>query len=149
MQSPFTRGRPYLWDESRHRPGDIPREWGIYRFIQSDKTVDYIGITSNLYNRISDHRSKATYYNSGMHVVNYQLARIGTTWDEMRQWEVFKIQQRNPGLVTYIGGNGRRPAIEVNGEIVEMCDGESVQEAFQRHMIRGRDYFISLLRREV
>ena len=126
MGSPFARGRPRVW---REQDGlrVVPKAWAAYRFRDGDE-VDYVGITSNLYSRISQHRSVGQYYDVGVHVVEYQLARPGSDWDSLCRWEKKKIAQHAPGLVTYVGGNGRRPAIDINGELVEVAEDESVED---------------------
>jgi len=107
--------------------GALPQSWGAYRFRERDG-IAYLGITSNLYSRISQHRSVRRYYDPSIHVVEYQIAQSGTTWDQLRAWEKHKIAAHSPDLITYIGGNGRRPAIEVNGEVIELEHDESVED---------------------
>ena len=126
MSSPFSRGRPRIWRE-RDGIGSLPRSWAAYRFRQPEG-IAYLGITSNLYSRISQHRSVQQYYNPTLHVVEYQIAQPGSDWDQLCQWEKAKIAQHSPELVTYIGGNGRRPAIEINGELVEVAQDESIED---------------------
>ena len=131
MSSPFPSGRPRVWRESDPM-SDLPREWGAYRF-KDGRSTDYIGITSNIYNRISLHRSTEAYYDSRIHVVEYQIASNGATWDDLREWEISKIKQHSPSLVKYIGGNGRRPTIDVNGKIIEVDANESIEDTLVEH----------------
>lgn len=126
MNSPFTRGRPRVWREGE--PLSLfPNQWGAYRF-SSDKEVAYIGITSNLYNRINWHRSTNRYYNPSCHKIEYQIAADGISWDDLREWEKRKIAQHSPNLVTYVGGNGRRPAVHKNGQVIEILQNESIED---------------------
>ncbi|MPW36185.1 GIY-YIG nuclease family protein [Vibrio sp. B1Z05] len=146
MSSPFGQGRPKKWEETDGMSA-LPKTWGAYRFKGHDG-VDYLGITSNIYNRISQHRSVKTYFRSGEHYVEYQEARVGTTWDELCSWEKTKIQKHSPNLVTYIGGNGRRPAIQVNGKVIEIADNESIEDTLIKHGLFSRmsDFIKSLIR---
>jgi hypothetical protein len=68
------------------------------------------------------------YYNPTLHVVEYQIAQPGADWDQLCLWEKAKIAKHSPELVTYAGGNGRRPAIEINGELVEVAQDESIED---------------------
>lgn len=126
MNSPFSRGRPRVWREGESL-SLLPNQWGAYRF-SSDCEIAYIGITSNLYNRISWHRSTRRYFNPGLHKIEYQIASDGITWDDLREWEKRKIVQHSPNLVTYIGGNGRRPGVVVNGQIIEVFQNEAIED---------------------
>lgn len=130
MPSPFMPGRPRVWREE-DGVKSLPKAWGAYRF-KEGSYIDYIGIASNLYNRVSWHRSQRIYYNPEIHSIEYQIAQMGISWDDMREWEIRKIKQHSPGLVTYAGGNGKRPAIEINGELIEPRGDESFEDAIIR-----------------
>lgn len=127
MSSPIQKGRPRVWRES-DGVGALPQTWGAYRFLQPEGMVAYLGITSNLYNRISWHRSVRIHYDPAIHSVQYQIAQPGAHWDELCEWEKSKIAQHSPELITYIGGNGKKPAIEINGGLVEIPENQSVED---------------------
>lgn len=136
MRSPFSRGRPRVWRES-HGVGALPRAWGAYRF-RGPEGIAYVGITSNLYSRISQHRSDQRYYDRTIHTVEYQLAEQGVSWNDLCAWERRKIASHSPDLVTYVGGNGRRPAIQINGQAVELPEDESVEDVLVEMGFFGR-----------
>lgn len=126
MNSPFSRGRPRVWREGESL-SLFPNQWGAYRF-SSNSEIAYIGITSNLYNRISWHRSTRRYYNPSIHKVEFQIATDGIVWDDLREWEKLKIAKHSPSLVTYIGGNGRRPGVMIKGQVIEVLQNESIED---------------------
>lgn len=146
MSSPFSRGRPKIWRE-RDTMKALPHVWGAYRF-REERGIAYIGITSNIYNRISQHRSTQAYYDPEIHIIEFQEAQLGVHWNSMCSWEKEKIFKHSPHLVTYIGGNGRRPAIEVNGEVIELREDESVEDTLTRLGMFNRigDFMSNLLR---
>ena len=142
MSAPFSRGRPRIWTED-DGPKSLPKEWGAYRFMSDDK-VRYIGITSNIYNRMSDHRSSRVIYGPHIHRIEYQIAQDGTSWDDLMKWEKAKIKQHSPDLNVTEGGNGKRPIIQVaGGHIIEVNKYESYEDALVR------SGFLGLLRRFV
>jgi|GEM_PF-5085975 len=136
MSSPFTSGKPKVWNSDRDLPSDIPRSCGAYRFVnKSDSEVVYIGITGNLYNRMSAHRcSKKSVYDPSQHNLHYQTCRPNSrTWDDLRKWEVEKIQQHDPRFNRCKGGNGKVPLkLYYDGTVIDVGNKESVSDAMHR-----------------
>lgn len=152
--SPFSKGRPFVWRETDGL-ACLPKEWGAYRFVRispvgedetesnSNGRVDYVGITSNVYMRIAKHRSTRKIYDATRHVVHYQIANDGATWEQLCRWEVEKIAAHKPALVKTKGGNGKPPALTIAGLEVEPSGNESVEDAVVRLGLLDR--FIALM----
>ena len=141
----ISSGRPRVWREEEGLSA-LPKAWSIYRIVEFSGEIFYIGITSNLYARLSWHRNHPDgKFFSGRHELNYQLASQGVHWDDMCGWEQRKIGQHQPVGVTYIGGNGRRPAVEINGQVVQAGNNETIEDAAERAGLLGQ--FIDLFRR--
>lgn len=138
MSSPFDRGRPSVWCEN-DGPSRMPRKPGAYRFVRVDgKSIDYIGITSNLYNRLSNHRSTNTQYDPDLHRVEYQVARSEADWAKLCDWEARKIGVHRPPLNKTSGKNGR-VAKQYLGDIeVEVEVTQSIEDAMERKGLLGR-----------
>jgi hypothetical protein len=66
------------------------------------------------------------------------LAEQGVSWNDLCAWERRKIASHSPDLVTYVGGNGRRPAIQINGQAVELPEDESVEDVLVEMGFFGR-----------
>lgn len=131
VESPFGRGQPRVWREN-DGIRELPKQWGAYRFVREDRCVDYLGVTSNLYSRISNHRSTKLVYDPSVHTVRYQVASAGVSWSQMCEWEIHKIAKHDPALVTYKGGNGRVPQVSICGQPIELQKNESVEDAAER-----------------
>lgn len=138
----ISRGRPRVWRESEGLTA-LPSEWALYRIMEPTGEPRYIGITVDLKRRTSEHRRTGN-FDGSIHHLQYQMAAKGVSWDELCAWERRKIQQHQPHGVTYAGGNGRRPAIQINGVIVEPDVGESMEDAVARQGLLRR--FMSLFR---
>lgn len=138
MNSPFNRGRPSVCCE-KDGLGRMPKSPGAYRFVRVDsKSIDYIGITSNLYNRLSTHRSTNTQYNPDLHRVEFQVARSEADWAKLCDWEARKIGVHRPPLNKTSGKNGRvakqyLEEIEVDVEVTE-----SIEDAVERRGLFSR-----------
>ena len=139
----ISSGRPRVWREEDGLSA-LPRDWAIYRIMEPSDDIYYVGITTNIYARISQHRSSGKFV-SGRHEVHYQLAAEGVSWDEMMEWEQRKISQHQPSGVTYAGGNGRRPMIQVNGQVFEVDEDETIEDAAERAGLLNQ--FMRLFRR--
>ena len=135
MGSPFEKGKPRVWREE-DGPGRMPKSPGAYRFIREDKrAIDYIGITGNLYQRLSSHRCTNKQYDPTVHRVEYQTVDASsTTWAELCAWEAMKIGVHRPPLNKTKGGNGRVPKVflESIGVEVEVGPSESIEDALEK-----------------
>ena len=132
MANLFGRGRPARWSESQGMK-TIPKAAGAYRFVRIGvKTVDYIGITSNLYDRIANHRSTKHYYNRDVHLVEYQVARGEHDWAQLCDWETRKIGVHRPTLNKTRGGNGRVAEVYLEGKQLVVSPKESLEDAAVR-----------------
>lgn len=138
----ISSGRPRIW-RPENSTSDLPTAWALYRITEHAGAIHYIGITSNLRRRTGEHRRSGN-FNPSIHHLQYQVAAQGVHWRELQAWEQRKIQQHAPPGVTYIGGNGRPPAIQVNGEVIDIAPGESAEDAIERHGLLER--FVRLFR---
>ena len=139
MGSPFGRGKPNIWKEEDGLSA-LPKSCGAYRFIhREDKSVvDYIGITNNLYNRMSNHRTTNKQYDPNTHLVHYQTCHPNE-WQALMQWEKQKISQHEPHLCKYVGGNGRVPEkyffegeeFAFSTDSIENISADEVEEALE------------------
>lgn len=138
----ISSGRPRIW-----RPDQditlLPDEWALYRIAEQSGALHYIGITSKLRTRVRQHHRTGN-FDPVAHHLQFQLASKGVTWDELMAWERRKIRDHQPTGVTYAGGNGRRPMVQVNGAALSVDPGESVEDAMERHGLLAR--FVSLFR---
>ena len=135
MCSPFNRGRPNVWCENENRSSDMPKKPGAYRIVRvDDRTIDYIGITSNLYNRLSNHRSTNKQYDPLTHRVEYQEASSEAGVDATLRLEARKIGVHRAPLNKTSGKNGRiaRSFLEEAGRQVEVKQEESIEDAIER-----------------
>lgn len=97
----FKRGRP-----SRQDPPSGP---GLYRFVDKlTGRLDYIGETSNLRRRISEHFRSDKQVSPETHHAEWQAADGRSTSRTRRQQETLKISQFKPGMNKRRGGAGRR-----------------------------------------
>lgn len=76
--------------------------------------------------------------------MEYQVAPLGTTWEELCEWERRKILKHAPELIKYRGGNGRKPFIEIYGQKVDIHENESIEDT----LVRGGlfDYIYNFMR---
>jgi diketogulonate reductase-like aldo/keto reductase len=147
MSNPFNPGRPTVWCEQDGLK-NVPRVAGAYRFVQKDNgTIDYIGITSNLYTRMSNHRSDKKKYDPTIHRVAYQVAESDHTWSQLCAWEAMKIGVHRPPLNKTRGGNGKVAKVYIpalRSELAVARD-ESIEDAAERKGLLSR--LIDLFRR--
>lgn len=145
MSSPFDCGRPSVWCE-KDGLSLIPKSPGAYRFVRVDsRSIDYIGITSNLYNRLSNHRSTNTQYDPDLHRVVYQVARSEADWAKLCDWEARKIGVHRPPLNKTSGKNGRVAKQYLEEIEVEVEVTESIEDAMERNGLFSR--LVGLFRR--
>ena len=103
MAKLFKPGRP-----SKQPPPEKP---GLYRWRNRETgDIDYIGETSNLKRRASQHEHSDKPLGSDTHDFEWQSTDRQTSVDARRDHERSKIKQHNPILNQRGGGAGRKPA---------------------------------------
>jgi excinuclease UvrABC nuclease subunit len=140
MRNPFGPGRPRMWSEADGM-SRLPRSPGAYRFVNvQSRVIEYIGITANLYGRMSNHRSTQKKYDPVLHRVEYQLADSDHEWSQLCAWEVGKIKRHDPSRNHTVGGNGRfsKRYHTGAGENVKLATVQSMEDAAGRSGRLGR-----------
>ncbi|MCC5786727.1 MAG: GIY-YIG nuclease family protein [Phycisphaerales bacterium] len=116
----------------------MPRSAGGYRFVSVDGgSIDYIGITSNLYSRLSQHRSTKPYGDPERHRVEYQVARTDHDWAQLCGWEAEKIGVHRPSLNATRGRNGRVASVYLQNKEIPVAVNESIEDAAARRGLLG------------
>lgn len=96
---------------------DIPHQWGLYRLHQVSGAV-YVGITSDLRNRLRAHARSRRLDLAGGGRVEFALAKVGASWESLCLAEVEHIARMLArGLEVENltqGANGRPPAWAYN-----------------------------------
>ena len=124
----------------------LPRRCAVYQIMELSGGLSYIGVTGNLFDRISWHRTdpKGTIF-SGRHELSYQLVSSTTKWDEIREWEQAKITKHQRTGVTLVSINGRCSTFQVNGVAFQVQKNETIEDAVQRAGLL--DQFMGVFRR--
>jgi hypothetical protein len=107
MTRMYRPGRYSTYDPFKGEGRCPPSKPGLYR-VKNDDKIMYIGLASNLGNRIGTHVSKAEKLKPG-EKVEWIAGDSRNSFDKLREYEREKIQQHNPHRNKSDGGEGRRP----------------------------------------
>jgi predicted GIY-YIG superfamily endonuclease len=107
-RSALSPGRMRRASGSTLRKLALPPLAGLYRILtRASKAKKYIGQTDNLQRRIRQHKASGL-LNLKRDIVEFGVARAGTTRDDLCHTEVTHIRKHRPRRNRYRGGNGGR-----------------------------------------
>lgn len=103
----FDSGRPNKYWPDQNKGKKPPKEPGEYRIRDSKGEMQYIGITNNLNRRMHQHENTGRLKGNTGASFEWQKAKKGASYDDLRAHEKQKIQQHSPSLNRSKGGEGR------------------------------------------
>lgn len=107
MSGLFNSGRPNKYWPDKKEGSKPPKAAGEYRIRDSKGKMQYVGITNDLNRRMHEHENTGRLKNNAGASFEWQQAKKGASYDDLRVHEQQKIHQHNPSLNRSKGGEGR------------------------------------------